>query len=111
MGTVELQNEFGKHQYEQWHNVQPDCELCEMDRRTEWYIETPRFVVAEKLGGGPFIVSKRHQMELDKHEEEAAHRLVSLLYDDYELRVLMSIVEEHWHAHIVTSDDPDLSGE
>lgn len=94
-----------------WKNVQDDCLLCEMEKRTEWHIETPRFVVAEKLSGGPFIVSKKHEEELDSEKRESAERLVSLLYDDYELRVLMAQVKDHWHAHVVTDDTIDLSDE
>lgn len=74
--------------------------LCEMEKRTEWHIETPEFVIAEKLSGGPFIVSKRHEESLDSDREEAAHRLVSLLYDDYELEIIMAHCPNHWHGHI-----------
>ena len=94
-----------------WENVQDDCMLCEMEKRTEWHIETPRFVVAEKLGGGPFIVSKEHTTELSEEGWTAAKRLVSLLYDDFELVVKMNLVEDHWHAHIITDDTIDLSNE
>ena len=94
-----------------WKNVQDDCMLCEMEKRTEWHIETPQFVIVEKLSGGPFIVSKRHETQLSDEKRNAAERLVSLLYDDYELRVVMGMVKDHWHAHIVTDDDIDLSNE
>lgn len=94
-----------------WKNVKSDCPLCRMSKETEWHIETPRFVVAEKLSGGPFIVSKKHEEELDSEKRESAERLVSLLYDDYELRVLMAQVKDHWHAHVVTDDTIDLSDE
>ena len=87
-----------------WKNVQDDCMLCEMEKRTEWHIETTEFVVAEKLSGGPFIVSKRHETQLSDERRGAAEKLVSLLYDDYELRVVMGMVEDHWHAHIATDE-------
>jgi hypothetical protein len=81
--------------------------LCEMDKRTEWYYETPWFVVAEKLGGGPFIVSKRHTEELTQGERQAAEGTVAQVFGrDFELRVLMNIVEDHWHAHVITDNEP-----
>jgi hypothetical protein len=86
--------------------------LCEMDKRTEWHIETPSFVIAEKLSGGPFIVSKNHEKQLSDERWERAEHLVSLLYDDYELDVRMNLVPSHFHAHITTDNtDPDLSDE
>ena len=94
-----------------WKNVQDDCMLCEMEKRTKWHIETTEFVVAEKLGGGPFIVSKRHEQRLSKEKWERAEHLVGLVYDDFDLRVVMGLVKDHWHAHIVTDDTLDLSNE
>jgi hypothetical protein len=82
-----------------------------MEKKTEWHIETPRFVIAEKLSGGPFIVLKHHKTQLSEKEENAAHRLVSLLYDDYELAVRMNLVPDHYHAHIITDSNIDLSNE
>jgi len=94
-----------------WRNVQDDCMLCEMEKRTEWHLETQDFVIAEKLGGGPFIVSKHHETQLSDERRERAERLVGLLYDDFELVVRMNLVKEHWHAHITTSNSIDLSDE
>lgn len=85
--------------------------LCEMEKRTEWYIETPSFVVAEKLGGGPFVVSKSHKKKLTDDEWKRAEHLVGLLFDDFELVVRMNLVPDHWHAHIVTDERVDLSDE
>lgn len=82
-----------------------------MSKKTEWYIETPRFVVAEKLGGGPFIVSKKHEEGLSKEKWERAEHLVGLVYDDFDLRVVMRHCPDHWHAHIVTDETLDLSNE
>lgn len=84
----------------EWENVQESCMLCEMDKRTEWYAETEEFVIAEKLSGGPFIVSKTHETQLSDEKKEAAHRLVSTLYDDYEFEVIMQHSPNHWHAHL-----------
>jgi len=95
VGTLKARYEGG------WQNVQPDCLLCEMEKKTEWHIETQDFVIAEKLQGGPFIVSKRHEQELSDERRERAERLVALLYDDFDLQVQMNLVKDHWHAHIV----------
>lgn len=94
-----------------WEKVQRDCLLCEMEKRTEWYIETKDWVVAEKLGGGPFVVYKRHTEELSDEEWDDMERIVSHVFDDFDIRVMMNLVEDHWHGHIVTTDDPDLDGE
>lgn len=94
-----------------WKNVQDDCMLCEMEKRTEWHIETQEFVIAEKLSGGPFIVSKKHEEELSDERRDRAERLVDLLFDDFALDVRMGMVPDHWHAHIVVDGSVDLSGE
>lgn len=82
-----------------WENVDEDCELCEMDKVTEWHLETSDFVIADKIHGGTFIVSKRHEKKISDERRERAERLVGLLYDDFELQVLMNDVRDHWHAH------------
>lgn len=95
-----------------WKYVEDDCMLCEMEKRTEWYLETKDFVIAEKLGGGPFIVSKWHEEELSDERWDRAERLTALLFDDFELVVRMNLVPDHWHAHLVFPDeDVDLSDE
>lgn len=103
-----------KDRYENtWGNVQSDCMLCQMEKRTEWYIETPRFVVAEKLGGGPFVVYKTHKKELSGDEWDAMEHTVSRVFgNDFEVRVRMNLVRDHWHGHIVSSGrDVNLHGE
>jgi len=96
----------------EWENVQPDCMLCEMDRRTEWYLETPEWVVAEKLGGGPFVVSKKHQESLSDEEWDHMEHVVGICFDEFEIDVRMNLVPSHWHGHITTSNtDQDLSDE
>jgi hypothetical protein len=83
-----------------------------MEKRTEWHLETQDFVIAEKLQGGPFIVSKWHEKSLSDERWDRAERLVGVLYDDFELQVLMNLVEDHWHAHIVEAGTRrDLTGE
>lgn len=95
-----------------WENVQDSCQLCRMSKKTKWHLETKDFVIAEKLQGGPFIVSKNHEKELSDERRDRAERLVGVLYDDFELQVLMNMVTDHWHAHIVEEGTTrDLSGE
>lgn len=83
-----------------WENVQDGCELCEMEERTEWHLETQDFVIANTLSGSPFIVSKRHETELSDERRDKAERLVRLLYGEHELEVIMAHCPNHWHAHI-----------
>lgn len=94
-----------------WQNVQDDCMLCQMEKKTEWHFETPSWVIAEKLGGGPFIVYKKHQKELSDEEWEEMERMVGFCFDDFELEVIMSHCSNHFHAHIVTDGSVDLSDE
>ena len=94
-----------------WSNVQEDCILCEMEKRTEWYLETPDFIVAEKITGGPFVVFKTHRDKLTPSEKDKMRHIVGLVFDDFEIRVMMNLVEDHWHGHIVTTDSPSLDGE
>lgn len=98
-----------------WRNVDDECMLCRMEKKTEWHIETPEFVVADALSGHPFIVSKVHGVEKGEQTEERfekARHLVSLLYDDFELDVRMGMCPYHWHCHITTSNnDTDLTDE
>ena len=93
-----------------WKYVQDDCMLCRMEKKTEWHLETKDFVIAEKLGGGPFIVSKHHEKQLSDERRKRAERLVSLLYDDVDIVVRMNLVTDHWHGHI-TNGNTDLSNE
>jgi hypothetical protein len=71
-----------------------------MDKVTDWYLETPKWVVAEKLGGGPFVVFKRHKKELSDDEWEEMERIVSLVFEDFKLDVIMAHCPNHFHAHI-----------
>ena len=97
-----------------WRNVQDDCMLCEMEKKTHWYIETPDFVIAEKLGGGPFIVSKHHSEELDPYDADKVDHLLDIIFgeDAWETRVMMNLVEDHWHAHVLLDEEEtELSNE
>jgi hypothetical protein len=94
-----------------WQNVQNDCMLCEMEKRTDWYIETRDFVVAEKLGGGPFVVVKEHKKQLDEWEWLEMERTVGMVFKEFNVRVMMNIVEDHWHGHLITDESVDLSDE
>jgi len=89
-----------------WRNSKEDCPLCEMEKKTEWHLETNDWVIAEKLGGGPFIVYKRHTDSLSDDEWDTMERVVSLLFNEFEITVHMGMVEDHWHGHILTDEQP-----
>lgn len=91
-----------KARYEgHWENVQDDCMLCEMEKKTEWHLETRDWVIAEKLQGGPFVVYKTHKKELSDEEWADMERVVGKVFDDFDIRVMMSLVKDHWHGHII----------
>jgi hypothetical protein len=46
------------------------------------------------------VVYKTHKRELSDEEWEEMERIVGLVYDDFEIEVLMYHVREHWHGHI-----------
>jgi hypothetical protein len=94
-----------------WENVSKECQLCEMEKRTGWYIETEDWVVAEKLTGGPFVVYKFHTDELTDEEWADMERIVSHVFDEFDIRVLMNIVTDHWHGHILTDCEPNVEPE
>ena len=96
---------YGNRHEGNWDNVQEDCILCRMPKKTEWMLETPRLVIAEKLGGGPFVVWKEHKKELTEDEWDVVEHAVGLLYDDFELDVRMQICKQHWHAHLLVEDE------
>jgi len=79
-----------------------------MEKRTEWYLETKDWIVAEKLAGGPFVVFKTHREEITDSEYRDMERIVDHVFDDYRFHKLMNIVEDHFHAHILTDDKPKL---
>jgi len=87
-----------------WSQVNHDCDLCHMEQKTEWHIETPRFVVADTLHGNPFIVLKKHKDSLTEDEREAAEHLVDLLFDNWELHTIMDQYPNHWHSHITQNE-------
>lgn len=94
-----------------WENVQDDCMLCQMDERTQWYLETRNWLIAEKLGGGPFVIYKEHTDSLSDEEWNDMERVVGKLFDSFEVVVKMNLVEDHWHGHLVTDNAINLSGE
>lgn len=87
-----------------------DCAFCpKPEKRTKWYEETENAILMEKLGGGPMVVLKRHTTEPTSEELEHCKELASRYFDDPEFRVLMNVVTEHWHGHVV--EGQDLSNE
>jgi len=83
-----------------------------MSKKTEWHLETPRLVVAEKLGGGPFVVWKEHKQELSDEEWAGVEHTCGILFDEFEIDVRMNLVSSHWHGHLLVDDGTiDLSNE
>jgi hypothetical protein len=80
-----------------------------MSKMTDWYLETPKWVVAEKLGGGPFVVFKRHTESLTPSEKEQMEHVVGLVFEDFDINVIMAHCPNHWHGHIVTDCEPKVS--
>lgn len=83
-----------------WENVEDDCMLCQMPKRTEWYLETRDWVIAEKLSGGPFVVSKTHTDSLTEGEWDDMERVVEKVFDEFSVEVRMNLFPNHVHAHI-----------
>jgi hypothetical protein len=83
-----------------------------MEKKTEWHLETQEWLVAEKIGGGPFVVSKKHQETISDEEWDRMEKIVELAgFDEFELDVRMNLCPNHFHAHILTDSDTDLSDE
>lgn len=87
-----------------WDNITKNCMLCNMEKKTKWYKETDNFVVAEKLNGGPFVVLKEHKKEICDDKLVEAHKIVEDIFGKHKFRVMMNIVKNHWHAHIITDE-------
>ena len=95
-----------------WNNAKDDCMLCHMTKKTEWHLETPNLIVAEKLSGGPFVVWKEHKESLDEDEMALVEHVVELLFGEAELAVRVGLVPDHAHVHILPEDENiDLSDE
>ena len=87
-----------------------DCAFCpKPDKLTRWYEESDRAIVMNNFHGEPMVVLKRHTETPTDEELQHCRELVSNHFsDDCEFRVLMNIVEEHWHAHIVEESSKTL---
>ena len=83
-----------------------DCAFCpKPEKRTEWYEETDEAILMEKLGGGPMVVLKRHTTDPTKDELDHCKELASRHFENPEFRVLMAVVTDHWHAHVLKGQD------
>jgi len=104
-----LDNRYKGH----WENVDDDCMLCQMEKRTHWYLETREWVIAEKLSGGPFVVYKRHTENLSDEQWSDMERVVGKVFDEFEVEVRMNLCPHHWHGHLIgaTGSPIDLSNE
>lgn len=75
-----------------------------MEKKTKWHKETDDFVIAEKLIGGSFIILKNHKENISDNKLAEAHKLVEDIFGEHKFRVMMNIVTNHWHAHIITDE-------
>jgi hypothetical protein len=85
-----------------------------MPKRTEWYLETRDWVIAEKLSDGEaFVVSKTHTDSLSEEEWDDMERVVGKVFDEFSVEVRMNLCPNHWHGHLMINNDDtvDLSNE
>ncbi|QLG30032.1 hypothetical protein HUG10_20720 (plasmid) [Halorarum halophilum] len=86
---------------EGWDSVDDDCMLCEMEQCTHWYYEDDELVIADNLVGRPFVIWKDHKQSVSIDELQTVQHRVRGIFSDHELQVIMNMVPDHWHAHIV----------
>lgn len=83
-----------------------ECAFCPVEKKTEWHDETDRAILMEKLGGGPMVVLKRHTDNPTVEEVEHCRELAETYFnEEVQLKVLMNVVRNHWHAHVVRGQD------
>ena len=91
--------------------LDPECELCEAARMTEWFHEDEVCWVADcEVCSVPMVVWKRHGAE--PPAEEVEHMLASLAavadrrlgVDVWSFDRVMRQIPDHFHAH---ARDPD----
>lgn len=80
--------------------MEEDCPFCPIEKKTEWYYEDDLIVVCDTLGGTPMVVIKRHDEQPTYGELKRAEEEVWNIFGRNEFKVLMNVVEDHWHAHI-----------
>lgn len=84
-----------------WDHVDDDCLLCEMEKKTIWYYEDDELLIANTLHGAPFVVWKDHTEKIGQTELQTVQHRVSAEFGEHSLQVEMSLVPDHWHAHVV----------
>lgn len=80
------------------------CELCNLEKKTEWYYEDDYFIVCDcETCKVPMIVSKRHTLILNQEEIIDLMFLLPKFLPDWKNKTLdqrRRKVPDHWHCHI-----------
>ena len=84
-----------------WDDVDDDCLLCEMEKKTIWYYEDDELLIANTLHGSPFVIWKEHKTEITVDELQTVRHRVEAEFGQHSLQVEMNLVPDHFHAHIV----------
>src|SRR5580704_6560211 len=86
--------------------LDPECELCEAARMTEWFYEDEVCWVADcEVCSVPMVVWRRHGTEPPEAEIEHMRTQLSAVAtklfgaDGYKLDEVMRQIPDHYHAH------------
>ena len=88
-----------------WSNVDTDCELCKMDKKTTWYYEDEQIIVSDTLSGNPFVVQKNHDDNSEDGLIKHAHEVVNELFGSHTFDTRMNKFPNHFHTHIILDSD------
>ena len=87
-------------------DIMDDCPLCDLQKKTHWYIETPWVIVCDCLTcEKPLAVLKRHTMTPTKQEiskmESALAGIANAVYgqNEWRLRREQRNIPDHIHFH------------
>lgn len=81
---------------------QDECAFCPRPAmKTHWYEETDTAILMNNFAGRPMVVLKRHTTEPTDKEREHCMELAETYFVEPSFRVMMNVVTDHWHAHIM----------
>lgn len=77
------------------------CELCNLEKKTEWYYEDDYFIVCDcETCKVPMIVLKRHDTILFPSEKQIFYTLVNKFGQGKVLDENRRKILDHFHAHL-----------